>query len=502
MKLTSFVYGVILVVGLLVLGTPRTAMAGKPKIAFIKIEGDSGTAVRDALAAAVKSDMAVVGFKEVNRTATKLGVADDASDKDFGKLADELGAEVVVAGKLEDEKTLKIKLYVKGKKSKKFSVNFGNPKSDKFKKIMSETLLNKIAAINKSGDDDEVKPKKKPKDEETEEEDVEAKPKKVAKKKPGAEDEEEDPLSTKKSKVADEEEGENDEKPRKKKRSARRDDEELEEDGELTVRATAPAHAANRVAVRLDAGVSAANRSLDFNTRVYEQKPADYQNPIVPGARFSFEAYPFAFVDPKGRAAGLGMWGDYDKTISLQLASTASDGTVVRAKAIQQHYSFGGGYRFAFTRSDLSPTFTIGLNYGRRTFKADASTLGGVMLDLPDVDYKMYQPLAALRIPIAKQFALVAGGRGMLITDAGSITKADQYGQAKVFGIEASGGFDIVFSNRFAVRIIGEFSQVGFTFTKGSGDKANNRDNDATTKDVFGAADRSVGATATLGVLY
>jgi hypothetical protein len=58
-----------------------------------------------------------------------------------------------------------------------------------------------------------------------------------------------------------------------------------------------------------------------------------------------------------------------------------------------------------------------------------------------------------------------------------------------------------VLGKRFAVRAVGEFSQVGFAFT-GNGTEANNRDGDPTTKDVGGAADRVIGGALTFGVLY
>ena len=47
----------------------------------------------------------------------------------------------------------------------------------------------------------------------------------------------------------------------------------------------------------------------------------------------------------------------------------------------------------------------------------------------------------------------------------GPIQEPDSYGQAKVFGGSGQAGVDIVLGNRFAIRLVGEFTQVGFSFT-------------------------------------
>jgi hypothetical protein len=57
-------------------------------------------------------------------------------------------------------------------------------------------------------------------------------------------------------------------------------------------------------------------------------------------------------------------------------------------------------------------------------------------------------------------------------------------------------------SNRFAIRFVGEYSQIDYTFTGQGNDLSTNLDGDATTQDVFGATDRAIGGAATLAVLY
>ena len=438
---------------------PRVALA-KPKVAFAAIVNDDGGEVTEAISGTL-DELKLIPAKEVKKKVKSLGLEDDWTDKDFVKLGKALEADAVVQGTLEakgGKKNLTFKIFVHGKKAKGFSVQFSNPKSDKFQKAVHDKLVEKITADE--GDpvaDDDDKPKKKKK--------VEA-------------DDDED-------------------KPKKKHKKT--DDDEEDESGV----AKTPAHAANRVAIRIDAGVSAATRSLSFTSRAFDAgqgPPKPYSNSVVPGARVEGEIYPLAFQDPKSPAAGLGLGFEFDQTISLTLRTTAQPDA--QLKATQRHWVVGVRYRIPFGQSATSPSLTIGLNYGNRQFKVDRTALtGGNMLDLPDVDYKMYEPGASLRIPVAPTVALVAMGRAMLISDAGSIVTGTQYGQAKVFGFEGQAGLDIVLGDRFAIRLVGELAQVGYTFT-GVGTLANSRDNDPMTKDVGGATDRSIGGAATLAVLY
>jgi hypothetical protein len=110
-------------------------------------------------------------------------------------------------------------------------------------------------------------------------------------------------------------------------------------------------------------------------------------------------------------------------------------------------------------------------------------------------------PKVAFRVPLARPVALVGNGVGMLVTNAGEIQTAQSYGKAKIFGISAEAGLDIVLGSHFAVRLVGQFTQIGFTFISPGGMLANNRDNDPTSLDVGGAADRTIGGAATLAVL-
>ena len=262
-----------------------------------------------------------------------------------------------------------------------------------------------------------------------------------------------------------------------------------------------PAHAANRVAVRADLGVSVQNRSVTFTNRQnFAQGPKPYSNSPVPGARLEAEVYPFAFSDPRSPIAGLGIAGEYDHTLSLTLRTSAEP--TVPVAASQSHWSIGVRYRIPFGRTSLSPTLTLGAGVGKRSFTTDRSGLMDPRsLDLPDTAYALFDPGMHLRIPLAAALALTVGGKALLITDAGPIQTPDAYGQATAFGVSAQAGLDIVIGNRFAIRLSGEFVQIGFDFT-GNGELSNNRDLEPATQDVGGAADRAIGGAVTFGVLY
>lgn len=466
----------------------------KPKVAFAPIVGDDGGEVGEAVTGTL-DEYKLVPAKDLKKKVKSLGLGDDWSDKDFVKLEKELEADAIVQGTLEPagkKKNLTFKIYVHGKKAKGFSVQFSNPASDKFQKAVHDKLVEKITADEGdevATDDDKPKKKKKKKDdEETAASDDDDKPKKKKKKK----DDEETASS------------DDDDKPKKHKKKKVADDDDstgIEADAEDAPKPSL--HAANRAAIRVDAGISAATRSLTFTSRSFTEgkgPPKPYSNSVVPGARIEGELYPLAFSDPKSPASGLGIGFDFDQTISLTLRTTAQPDA--QLKATQRHWAVGLRYRYVFGPGPQSPSVTVGFNYGGRQFKVDRSALtGGNELDLPDVQYKMYQPGASVRIPVAPAIALIAGGRAMIVTAAGDITTGMQYGQGKVFGFEGQAGLDIVLGDRFAIRLVGEFSQVGYTFN-GVGELAKDRDNDPSSVDVGGATDRSIGGSATLAVLY
>jgi hypothetical protein len=227
----------------------------------------------------------------------------------------------------------------------------------------------------------------------------------------------------------------------------------------------------------------------------------------VPGARFEAELFPYAFFDPNSILAGFGAAVEYDKTLVLNLETTAERG--VKVPVDQSAYSFGGRFRFAFGKKPTSPTIQLGVDVGRRRWKADRSklmdrmSLGGLgSLDLPDTNYSFVSPGLGFRIPIGGLVAVVGYGEAMFVSKAGPIQKAESYGKAKIFGIGTEAGLEVVIMDRFAVRAMFEFTQFGYDFQGTGGMLANSRDGDPGSVDVGGATDRSIGGVVTAAVLY
>jgi len=456
------------------LATAGSAWAKPPKVVIVPFTGDVSGDTQDAVADALGDDVKVAGPKETSRALDKLGLDTDLGEKDAKKLSNELDADAVIQGSLtsqDGKQILHFKLFVHGKKVKGFTIEFGSIKSDKFKSALHDKLLEKIAPAKT--DEPEEKPVKKDDD------DADARPKK-------------------KDQATDDDDA--DAKPKKKKRVGKKDDDSDEEVETDVVTVKAPTHSANRDAVRVDFGASAMSRNLTFNSRQFDQAPKGYKNNPVPGGRLDAELFPFAFGNPNSAAAGLGIGGEFDQTFALNLQSSAQPGT--KFPVTQRHFDVGIRYRLAFGSKPTSPTFTISAGYAKHTFVVNRTALmGGTIIDLPDVDYTGYDPGISFRIPIGGSVALMFGGKALLVTSTGAIQTPQQYGQAKVTAGEASVGLDFVFSNRYALRIIGEFAQMGFAFTGGA-EMTNNRDGEPASKDVGGAADRYLGGAATFGVLY
>lgn len=452
----------------------------KSKIAIAPIDGDDDDEMADALETAIDgSELDVTGTRSTGRMLDRLGYDTDLTSKQAKKLSAELDVDAVLVGSLDSRgghKVLHFYVYVRGKKTRGFTVTFNNARSDRFKLMLREKLVDKIenpdGARASRGDDND-----------DDEDEVERKPKKKRKK-------------HKKKRVAhrdDDEESEDEDAG-----DEEADDEEAGEDG---VRARASGCPANRVALRFDLGVSVQNRSLAFTSRKnnFPQAPSPYSNAPVPGGRFDVELYPLAFGNPDSFAAGLGLAAAFDRTFSLTLSTSDEPGVPVAAT--QQQWSAGVRLRIPFGGA-RTPSMTLAGDYGVRSFTTDR---GGLMdpssLDLPDTKYTFVAGGLDLRFPLAGTVALVAGGRAIGVLDAGPIQQPEQYGQARVFGVQANAGLDIVLRGRYAIRLTGELSQFGFAFV-GNGAMTNARDNDPTSKDVGGAADRSIGGAATFGILY
>jgi hypothetical protein len=499
----------------------------KPKVAIVAIDGDKKGEAREMVSDTLGDDVTVLGSKQVNRTIDDLGFDSTAlGEKELRKLSKELEADAIIQAKLSTkgkDKLLHFKLFVHGKKEKGFKVEFGSLKSERFKQKLHDKLLEKLGYATPP--DDEPLHKTKPAGD-----DGDATPPptktKTKKPKPAAGDDDDatpPPTKTKKVPAGDDDDAAANAKLLKSHPKPKGGD---DDDATATPAPTRVAHAgdddddasvtahvvvarpaegpsgrsANRDAVRVDLGMSASNRNLSFNSRQFTNAPKGYSNSVVPGVRIAGEIYPFAFGNPDGIAAGIGLGGLYDKTLLLSLATSIQMGT--RFPVDQYRYSFGPRFRILFGHHETSPSLTIGVGYGHRTFSVDRTALlAGNTLDIPDVDYRGYDPTLELRLPFSKRIAMSFGAGAILLSGAGQIQTQAQYGQATVTGGEGDLSVDILITERVGLKIGFDAAQIGFQF-KGNGVMTVDRDGDPTTKDVGGAADRYLGAAATVSVMY
>jgi hypothetical protein len=568
----------------------------KPKVALTQIEGDASGDVRDAVAEALEGkELSLIGSREVNRAVDKLGDLADLTEKDFKKLASELEAEAIIAGKLEKvgtAKTLKFRLFVHKKMAKGFTVSFKDAKSEKFRTMLHDKMIDKIG-LSGGGEDEEAKPAKKKKGADDEEdplagkkgkkgkavaaaEEDEAKPAKKGKgAKAAADDEEAKPAKKGKGKASDAEEeearpskkakaaaaedeeakpskkakaaaaqaqadeeeptakpakkaeaddeakpaaddarpakkaeGDDEDAPRKGKKKVAAADDGEEVEGRLTATAE-PRRGANQAMARVDIGASVVQHTFKFNANASApNKPKNVSISPVPGARLAGELYPLA--GSRGALSGLGIGFSYDKTLKLNLTATDPNNTMTFAvPGKQSDYSIGVRFRHAFGSSETSSTLTLGVGYGKRLFSTDLSKVNddvavkAVRRDTPETNYTIIDPSLMFRMPVTRMVAFQIGGRGLVITGAGPIQGPTSYGRARVYGGEAVAAVDVVLGSHLALRFSGEYTQIGYSFMGGGTTSlANNLDNDPTSLDVGGLADRSIGGAATLAVIY
>jgi opacity protein-like surface antigen len=496
-----------LVIGLVGVVSPWEAAAKPTKLAVCHLDGDSGNKIGQAVAAALDSkEFTVVGPTKVEHTVDKLGYSSDMDTKQMRELQDELGVSAMVSGRVEkdgNKRTLHLKVVVHGKKSPAFTIQFKDPKSTALKNVLHDRVSKEL---KESGDDDDKvadkKGKKKGKNDDEEDQpkkkrltDADDEPKKKSKKdddepkkkkladaddEPKKKSKKDDDEPKKKSKKDDDEprkkrvaDGDDDDRPRKRKHG---DDDE----DDMGVRASAKASL--MPSVRVDLGAYYGQRHLDY-TASMTKPPA--VSTAAPAGMISGEIYPLALSDKKSPAAGLGLYGEYDKTAGLAIQVP---GMAAKLDVDQSHMAIGGRYRFAI---GTSATLTAGFDYAKRTYKI---ARGGATVDAPDVDYAAARPNVSVRVPATKEITVFGGGGALLVLSAGQISDGDQYGSASAFGYDLNGGVDYKVSDRVGVRVAAQMDQISLTF-KGTGTLGMQRG-------VSAAADRDIGLAASVGVTY
>jgi hypothetical protein len=469
----------------LVLVLPAAALA-KPKVAVAALDNDADGKITAVLVDAADDHATVTKPSKVEKAMDKLSLS-ELNKRALKKLRIELEVEVIIHGKVGREngkRHVELVLSGKGKKEMTIDVAIGSPKT--LKKDLSKRLDKKIEEMT-GGDEDpdeEDQPKKFSDDDKPKKHDDEDKPKHADEDRPKKHDDEDRPKKhsdedrPKKHVASDEEVSASDEDDSGKKHHRRRhhgDDE------------APPRNPMTTGAVWADVGAEVARRTLTWSATGATRPPQ--VGTAAGAARIGGEVYPFAFDSPSGAQAGLGLYGDYARTVGL---SIAVPGTTLKTPIKDGHYEIGARYRFVFGDTSVA----VGGAYWRRYYMADRSSLMmPTQLDMPDVDYAAFAPGAEARFAATRTVAAFVSFDVPLVMASGDIQSATSYGKGTVIAFDVLGGVQILLGPHYALQLAGAFDQVGIKFQALPNSLAQ-------TRGVSAATDRSYGVNATIGILY
>jgi len=435
---------------LLVLWILTGVALAKPTIAVAPIEGDSGNKVADVVAEVAGENARVIGPDKTEKARDRLGMSSELDRKDLTKLRAKLDADFIISGKLDKDgktKTLELGVTAKGRKTQKFTLTFKNADSDKFKNELREELGKRTTGDGGEPEDDE--------------------PKRLSN------DDDDD-----------------DQEKKKKKKKKRRDDEGEDEDEDEE--GDGPGvkqkrHPVTQVALRVWAGASFGRRTLTNDSSATNKPPS--VGTAAPSGRIEGEVYPGAFSTLKGAAAGIGVFGRYERAfgVKINVPLEPDDSAIAQA-----NYTVGARYRLAFG----SATVALGVAYAGRQYIADRSVLDmPAQLDMPDVKYKAVAPGAIARFAVTPTIGGFVGVDALLMMSTGAIQKSDQYGPADIIGFELEGGLDVAFGTNYGLHLAADFSQIGFKFAAKPGTMA-------AARGVSAATDRTYSVLAAFAVMY
>jgi hypothetical protein len=274
------------------------------------------------------------------------------------------------------------------------------------------------------------------------------------------------------------------------------DAERVEAEVEVEVAGTvdaALARSPGRRAIELIAGGSMTVRTMKFDVKNdLVQRPADYKGGRAGGAIIDATIYPLALRSRSGILKDIGVTVMYDRMLKVSSRSQLT-GMVVDTK--ETRLGAGLVFRHAFGSTAKAPVVLGSVTYSSQVFRIAAD------LDTPNVKYTMFEPGVGVRVPVTANLIFGLDARFMAITGTGQIQRLDQYGSARVLGLEGALAVDYLFGRGLFARAAFRYETIGYTF-KGNGLMSVNRDNVASTQDVMGARDNYIGGLASVGYLY
>ncbi len=519
------------------------ATAEAARIVVLEVRGEDDSEFETMLVDAIKGEHDVVESRAFDRAARREGVGDDLDARSIAKVARSLEAAAVLDSLLarrDGEWELTIRVRGKdGLVKKKMKIELDAPRlGNKGKAKVAKQLLGVLDQVLSGDRGKRDRDREEVRSRDDRDEDVDATPARSKKGRERARDEDDEDERDARAARRDRDRGDRDEDDddRDRRRASRDDrdedeDDELDDDddGDRSERRRRAARAGDDEDASLDedldddlrprrrrnngreirrpglmvtAGGMAVQRKLAFTSSPdLERAPQGYPGSPAPAAHVAVELYPVAIMNPRHIAGGLGFYAEYDKVMSL--TTRTSQAPDVALPTTQLRWSVGAKLRYAFGSAPNLPTITLGVGMGRRAFTVDRSALPeGTSLDLPDVDYRVYEPSLQLRFPIGTdRVALSLGARGLLFKSAGAIQTPEQYGAAKLTGIDGEVGIDTAVTTKVLLRLHGSYTTIGYDFV-GNGAESNGRDGELESQDVGGASDTWLSAGASLAVLY
>lgn len=486
---------------LLVVMLVAAPVLARPRVAVAPLDGDDDQKVSAIVADAAGAHAKITGPGRVAKALDKLSIT-TLDKKSVRKLRSNLEVDVVIHGAVK-KKHLELTLSGKGTHKATLELTFKSTKT--LKKELASKLGKKLDEVAGGNDDDA----------DDDDDDRKAEEARKAKEEEARKKREDDEREAARKKKDDDDRRKKDDDDRRrkhddddrhgKKRVASEDDDDDDrvrassddddddrhrhkrkhhDDDDLDEPARNPI---TQAALWLDAGGAFARRTLTYTASGMTPPPSVGTGAAA--AAIEGEVYPGAFSTLRGGKAALGLFGDYSYTFGLGIAVP---GATTTAPIKDGHYSIGVRYRVVFGSSSIA----FGLAYWRRWYMADRTSLTmPTQLDMPDVDYTAVAPGAVARFAVAPKVGLVIGADVPLMLDAGPIAKGGSYGAADVLAFDVLAGAQIMLAPHAALLLRADVSQQGFTFSGKAGSMA-------AARGVTAATDRSIGLTATIGLLY
>ena len=538
----------------ILVGLAGSAHAGRKRVVVFDFEGPKGEKFHDDVVKLVRAKHTVIPTEKWTSTADELDAA-KTTDKNIKKVARKLKIDAIVSGKIEkrrDEYIISIKILG----SDGEIVNNVNTKSESARvdsgatRDLNAELVTAIDQIEKSsgggGDDEDAKPAKKPAKKPAADDDEDAKPakkgfskhlddetgedkvapKKAAKKaddddgeakpevkkpvkkviaKKSTDDDEDAKPAKKAAKKSSDDDGDED-KPKKKKKVAAGDDAEGEpdkaegDDADPSVAALSPGQRA--VDARFGLSFMARRMAFTYSPDLGSKAPPGYKGVPAPGLYIDATLFPAAISHKRDDIVkDLGVSVMVDKALLLSSQVTPPGGVATKLSTSMTHYAIGVAFRHAFGKDASAPVFEANLRYGGQSFSiSPTATVTTALIDIPDVSYKMLEPMIGIKYPASPKLVIDATIGLQLVTSQGPITTMTQYGDASVMGFSGEIGGDYMVTKNLFLRAAFRFNTIGFTF-KGTGTQSTMRDADAA-QDVFGARDTYIGGAITAGYVY